>query len=268
MGAGEAAPGAPMAPERAPITIWDVLEDAEALAVLEDRLLTADLVAEFESVDGGALELDGSQGCVVGELSTGEFVVIKRSDQTVQGYPLGDVGLQWVRNEAAGYEVARLLGMQDLVLPTVLRRASLADGTKIEVAVRLYVEASPEGTLREGAPLAGVPTEQRARAALFDYIVEQSDRKVSGDQGGNWYVLVEPEQPEPRLLLFDHQLCFGARDGFGLSSGIWDMSGHQIGGHLDQVEALLTDDAKERLGALLPAEALDSLLQRARSLLN
>lgn len=256
-----------MAPERAPITIWDILEDAEALAILEDRLLTADLVTEFESVDGGALELDGSQGCVVGQLSTGEFVVIKRSDQTVQGYPLDEVGLQWVRNEAAGYEVARLLGMQDLVLPTIVRRASLGDGTKIEVAVRLYVEASARGSLREGAPLAGVPAEQRARAALFDYIVEQSDRKVSGDQGGNWYVLEEPDRAETRLLLFDHQLCFGARDGFGLSSGIWDMSGHLIGPYLGSLEALLTDEARDRLASLLPEDVVDSLVERARLLL-
>ncbi len=254
-----------MATDRAPITVWEVIDDPHARSVLEDRLRTADLSLEFESADG-PLELDGSQGCVVGQLSTGEVVVVKRSDQTVQGIELGDMGRQWVRNEAAGYEVARVLGMEDLVLPTVLRNAALRGGVKIEVAVRLFVESSPQGTLFEGAPLVDVPLEQRARAALFDRVVEQSDRKVSGDQGGNWYVLTEPGR-ENRLLLFDHQLCFGARDGVGLSSGIWDMAGHQIGPYVPALQELLTDNTQELLAELLPEQPLRDLSDRVRSLL-
>lgn len=255
-----------MTPDAEPISVWDIIERPECRSILESRLGTAQLETEFQAL-GGPLTGHGSQGGTVGELASGEVVFLKRSDRTVQGVALGDTGIQWVRNEAGAYEIARILGFEDIVLPTVLRNAVSEDGTAIEVAVRLYVEASAEGELEEGAPLVLIDDDQLARAAIFDFVVEQTDRKVvDGLVGGNWYVLREP-QCVARLLLFDHQQCFGARDGIGLNSGIWEIAGHKIGPHLDAVRALDTDEARERMLRYLSPDQVDEVVRRARSLL-
>lgn len=259
-------PETDMTSDDEPISVWDVVERPERRPDLERRLRAESLDTEFEAV-GGPLLGHGSQGGTVGELTTGEVVFVKRSDRSVQGVLLGDAGRQWVRNEAAAYEIARILGFEDIVLPTVLRTAVLDDGTELEVAVRLYVEASADGCLEEGAPLVLVDDDQLARAAIFDFIVEQADRKVvDGLHGGNWYVLEEPDR-EPRLLLFDHQQCFGFREGVGLNSGIWDVAGHKIGPHLEAIEKLVTEEARSKMLQYLTPEQVDGVIRRANQLL-
>jgi hypothetical protein len=249
-----------------PISVWDIIERPERRPVLEARLRLGSLGTEFDAV-GGHLLGHGSQGGTVGELATGEVVFVKRSDRSVQGALLGEAGREWVRNEAGAYEIARILGFEDIVLPTVLRSAVLDDGTEIEVAVRLYVEASVDGRLEEGAALFLVDDDQLARAAIFDFIVEQADRRVvDGLNGGNWYVLEEPDRV-PRLLLFDHQQCFGARDGMGLNSGIWDVAGHKIGPHLQAVESLVTEEARSRMLRYLRSDQVNDVVRRASHLL-
>lgn len=248
-----------------PISVWDVIDDPDSRPVVEARLQSGTLALEFFSVDGPR-ELDGSQGCLVASLDTGETVVIKRSDQTIHGVVLGPEGRQWVRNEAAAYAIAKLLGMEDLVLPTVFREAELPGGVKVEVAVRLFVEPSDEGKLDEGAPLVTLDVDQLARAAIFDRVVEQPDRKIVSGHGGNWYVLREPGRAA-RLLLFDHQQCFGGREGFGLESGIWDVAAHQIAPYVSALTALLTQDARDVLSKFLDDEQLEGVIERARALL-
>jgi hypothetical protein len=249
-----------------PISVWDVIENVDRRTTLEDRLRTGRLVSEIESIDGPPLHLDGSQGCFVYRINTGETVVVKRSDQTVHGVPLGAEGPAWVRNEAAAYELARILGFEDLVLPTMLRNAEDADGHPIQIAIRLYVESTPAGELVEGAPLTTVDGDQLARAAIFDWLVEQTDRRAIGDHGGNWYILREPDRP-PRLLLFDHQQCFGSRVGFGLASGIWDSAGHKIGPYLDAVRRLIdNEDTTSRLSQYLTPTQIADLLGRAKQI--
>lgn len=256
-----------MTDDTEPISTLEIIGDPELLATLEGRLTDGDLSTAIQSVDGVDLLLPGSQGCFVFRLETGEVVVVKRSDQTVHGVALGPEGEAWVKNEAAAYELARILGFQDIVLPTKLRMAELADGTKITVAVRLYVEASEEGSLVEGAPLFPVDNDQLARAAIFDWLIEQTDRRVIGDHGGNWYVLSEPGWG-PRLLLFDHQQCFGTREGFGLASGIWEIAGHKIGPYLGAVQELIdSSDAHAMLREYLTEAQLADLLSRAEQLL-
>lgn len=247
----------------------DVILRPDLRSVLEHRLRSGQLDFELGSVNG-QIEGQGSQGGVVGLMDTGEAVFIKRSDRTVQNAPLGSVGRTWVHNEAAGYEVARILGYEDIVLPTVLREGvegGVEGGVTVELAIRLFVEASDDGDLDEGAPLPQIDPDQLARAAIFDWVVEQTDRRKNGDQhGGNWYVLREPGC-EPRLLLFDHQLCFGSRDGVGLNSAIWETAGHRVGPHVGDLNALLTDDARARLRPYLSDEQIDHLVERARQLL-
>jgi hypothetical protein len=244
------------------ISVRRFIDDPASRPILIERLRSGRLMREFSTARGD-MDLKGSHGGFVSQLDTGEIVFVKRSDQTVQGAELGPEGMQWVRNEAAAYAIAELLGFEDIVLPTILRHTA-TDG--VDVAVRLYVEPSDSGELTEGRPPHHLPIDQLARAATFDFVIEQTDRMtLDGQHGGNWYVWNEPEL-ESRLLLFDHQLCFGSRPEFGLRSAFWAIAGHKVGPYLGRLGALQTAEARAMLSQYLTDDQLTGVAERVDAL--
>ena len=113
------------------------------------------------------------------------------------------------KRETAAYEVSRSLDW-NLVPPTVLRQ-----GTRGLGSVQLYVPNDDEEhyfTIHADARFA-VPLR---RLALFDYVINNADRK-SG------HCLIGPEG---RLWAIDHGICFHVE--FKVRTVIWEFSAEPI----------------------------------------
>jgi uncharacterized repeat protein (TIGR03843 family) len=127
----------------------------------------------------------------------------RRGERPLWDFPDGSLALR----EVAAFHVSRALGW-DFVPPTVLREGFLGLG-----AVQLFIEADPEEhyfTLRD----EHVPVFQRV--ALFDYIVNNADRKAGHclrDRDGHIWTI-------------DHGLTFNVE--YKVRTVIWDFAGQPI----------------------------------------
>jgi hypothetical protein len=256
-----------------PITIYDVLADPSARDEVIYRLASGGFEEDFVLPDAGPLTVGGSHshGAVVMRITSGEAVFVKRSDRHAvhRDVELGEEGLTWVRNEVAAYIVGEVTGVTSILIPTVHRTALNEKGEHIEVAVSLFVEAADalSDDLSEGTWPGEVDDDELVQAAVFDFVVRQTDRKAVGTHGGNWFVLRLPDGT-PRLLLFDHQLCFDARPDWEPQSIFQERWGHLAAArrYAEQAAALLSEDATNRLAPYLAPEALRNLQARVRSL--
>jgi len=158
------------------------------------------------------------------------LVVVEQGDLTLPAVykpqrgetPLWD--FEWgtlCKRETAAYEVSRALDW-GLVPPTVLR-----DGTRGIGSVQFFVDHDQEAhffTAIEDARF----TDTFRRLALFDFVVNNADRKsghcLIGSDGRAWAI--------------DHGICFHTE--YKLRTVIWEFSCEPVG------EALLTDLARLR----------------------
>jgi hypothetical protein len=97
-------------------------------------------------------------------------------------------GMQTER-EAAAWEVAKLVGMDDLATPCVAGKIGGAYGAAMEIQPGVNAYKAPAGKEFDG-------DEHVRRAAMFDYILGNSDR-----HGGNW--MIDGDE----MKLIDHGLC-------------------------------------------------------------
>jgi hypothetical protein len=100
-------------------------------------------------------------------------------------------GAQAMR-EVAAYQVAKLVGMKDLVPPTVYRNQNGKMGI-----IHPFAEGETAGNVGEAKRYDG--DRDCARCAAFDYVIADGDR-----HNGNWIC----QGDGPKIQLIDHGMCF------------------------------------------------------------
>ncbi len=159
------------------------------------------------------------------------------------------------QREVAAYTISHALGW-GLVPPTVLR-----DGAHGVGSVQFYVandEDSHYFTVQDDARF----TETTRRLALFDFIINNADRK-SG------HCLVGADE---RLWAIDHGICFHTE--YKLRTVIWEYSGEAIADDLLNDLSRFHDQAvsenselRQQLCPLLDDNECDALVRRTAALL-
>lgn len=156
--------------------------------------------------------------------------------------------------ETAAYTISSALGW-NLVPPTVLR-----DGTRGLGSVQLYIpndDTEHYFTVQDDARFAPA----LRRLALFDYVVNNADRKsghcLIGDDGRMWAI--------------DHGICFHIE--YKLRTVIWEFSDEpidaELAGDLEELLTALTDQRSAlavMLCQLLNSAEFAALTDRTRSL--
>ena len=164
--------------------------------------------------------------------------------------PLWDFPSGLYRREAAAYELSEFLGL-GVVPPTIVRR----DAPYGEGSLQWFVQADFAQhyfSLHEHRP----ETHDRFRAlAAFDVVANNTDRKsghclVDAD-GGIWAI--------------DNGLCFAAE--FKLRTVIWEFGGEPLPGDLIQPLERLVAEVPAALTALLEADEVEAMQDRAATLL-
>jgi uncharacterized repeat protein (TIGR03843 family) len=206
-------------------------------------------------VEKGLLPYSSNHSFIV-TVSTGDLTLPAVYKPRRGESPLWD--FEWgslCQRETAAYHISHSLGW-DLVPPTVLR-----DGSRGLGSVQFYVANDDEAhyfTVQEDARFAPA----LRRLALFDYVINNADRK-SG------HCLVGADD---RLWAIDHGVCFHTE--YKLRTVIWEFSGEPIEPELmAELEELAraVDDEQSELARVLchllsPAECA-ALLSRVRTLL-
>lgn len=129
------------------------------------------------------------------------------------------LGLQTAR-EVGAYQVAKLVGMHDMVAPTVERTIDVTEansGKRINTGVQKgslqqWQEGDLAGEVNSNARFDG--DRDLNRAAVFDYVIGNTDRHAQ-----NWLV----DQPNNALKLIDHGLSFPEKP----TSGGWRRSANE-----------------------------------------
>lgn len=204
-------------------------------------------------------------------LDTGRLVLVKLPVH-MSGLHVGEPLFQGVgraiRNEAAAYEVAKILGIDVLVPVTVLRQLPTAGGKVTEICVQEFVpDAVDAGDLEE------IPTEVIEQAAAFDIVIGQADRR-----GKNW-LIVRDEEGNAHLVLIDHGFCFDWDPGEGEWTSDWQ-PGEVRSSMVDEAVArgvtpaygillsLLDETKRKALEDLLEGDQLDNLIERVKAALD
>lgn len=172
----------------------------------------------------------------------------RQGERPLWDFPDGSLCLR----EVATFAVSQALGW-DFVPPTILRDGPYGPG-----AVQLFIAADPDEhyfTLQDRF------TEEFQHIAVFDYVINNADRKgghcLLGDDGQIWAV--------------DHGVAFHRLP--KLRTVIWDFAGDPIpDAILDDVRALRVDLQRENsltdaLGRLLSTREMRALRQRIAHLL-
>jgi len=186
-------------------------------------------------------------------LEGGVGVLAKPEDEIGDGQVL-------VRREVGAWIVAREMGWLDLVSTTVLRpMKSPKHGAMVDASFQI-VWPNP----LPNAPLETFDDEDVWRAAVFDFLVHQTDRG-----GHNWLAVPGPGEGHfPQLKLTDHGYAFDESRGNAQSTFLDAKRGEEV--PFDALEAV------RRLRARLPSsevsdhmtmEVIDQVTGRADSLL-
>ncbi len=227
--------------EQEPIQVTE----ARVLAVLHDGLLA----------EHGLLPYSSNHSFLVvateGELALPAVYKPQRGESPLWDFEWGTL----CKRETAAYLISRTLGW-DLVPPTVLR-----SGTRGLGSVQFYVEHDADAhyfTIQADARYA----EPLRRVALFDFVVNNADRK-SG------HCLVGSDN---RIWAIDHGICFHAD--YKLRTVVWEFSDEPIAqpllDDLDDLRMQLVgrrSDLAQALCALLSDGERRALLQRVQQLL-
>lgn len=167
-------------------------------------------------------------------------------------------GERIIRREAAAWVIAKHLGWTDMVGATVIRSMPLPDGTGVDEASIQVVWAPAEAN-----KFRAFPEEDIWRAAVFDYLIEQSDR-----HNHNWLVQYH-DDGTPRLRLIDHGYSFGMK-GRRLASKFHSFRRNESVPEwiLEDIRRLLAELDESELPDLLEREAISALRGRAERLLD
>jgi hypothetical protein len=219
----------------------------DGLDELEEYLRTARImeVCAFPATTGGAhpkalVILDGGVG-----------LLAKPADANADAPEM-------VTREAAAWTVARHLGWTDLVSTTVVRTIpSPTSGADVEASVAVAWPSHQPDT-----DPAGFSDDDIWRAAVFDFLIDQSDRS-----GHNWLSVPDPALGQPKLKLVDHGYAFwfpgrplgstffAAKQGQDLPDSV-----------LAAVKTMLAAWPIKDLDDLLDAGIVSNIEQRARDL--
>jgi uncharacterized repeat protein (TIGR03843 family) len=198
----------------------------ESIAVTEQQVLA--VLTSGQIAEQGLLPYSSNHSFLI--LASHEEMTLPAVYKPRRGEsPLWD--FEWgtlCQRETAAYEISAALGW-DLVPPTVLR-----EGTRGIGSVQLYIpndEQQHYFTVQEDARFA--PTLRRL--ALFDYVVNNADRKSGHCLVGN----------DNRLWAIDHGICFHTE--YKLRTVIWEFSDEPIAPELIQdLEKLAAELADEK----------------------
>lgn len=227
--------------------------EGESLRLTEMQVLAA--LAKGQMREQGILPYSSNHSFLItvtaNELALPAVYKPRRGESPLWDFEYGSLCLR----ETAAYHVSRVLGW-GLVPPTVLR-----DGTRGVGSVQFFVENRDDEhyfTIQEDARF----TPALRRLALFDYIINNADRK-SG------HCLISEE---PRLWAIDHGICFHTE--YKLRTVIWEFSGAPIApellADLETLYACLGNDQSELcriLCRLLSDAERTTLAERTRALL-
>ena len=217
-----------------------------ALALLEKGELTVEgrVTTASNATLYCRIELDGISAACVYKPITGERPLWDYPDGTLAERELAS----FLTSEATGWR---------LVPPTVLREGPLGDGM-----VQLWVATDEEFDIV--AAINSGESEQLQRMALFDAVVNNSDRKVSH------LLPVREASDEVHILGVDHGVSFGI--GERLRTVLWQWAGVRIpdGQHevLQRLDEQLGDSLGEALGELLTSAEIRAARHRVRALLS
>jgi len=122
------------------------------------------------------------------------------------GYRAGIDGLGAEREQAA-WEVAKLVGMEDMIAPVVIREMDVPGGATTNDLFDPGVKRGSLATWQEGTVAKDVRSQAERydgghdlqRAAMFDYITGNQDR-----HNGNWVIA-----DDDKIKLIDHNLSLG-----------------------------------------------------------
>jgi uncharacterized repeat protein (TIGR03843 family) len=218
-------------------------DDDEPVELTESQVLR--VLATGKMTEQGLLPYSSNHSFLV-TLATPELTLPavykpRRGESPLWDFEWGSLCLR----ETAAYTLSRHLGW-DLVPPTVLR-----DGSRGIGSVQFYVANQEDAhyfTVQEDARFA----EALRRLALFDYLINNADRK-SG------HCLIGSDE---RLWAIDHGVCFHAEH--KLRTVIWEYSGEPIADDLLADLETLAEDLDDETSEL--GEALCQLLNTVERL--
>jgi len=174
----------------------------------------------------------------------------QRGERPLWDFPEGTLCYR----EVAAYVVSEALGWA-IVPPTVLRGGPYGLGS-----LQFYVDHDPE--INYFTPLPPECGEQLQRMAVFDYLINNADRK-----GGHCLL-----DSQGHLWGIDHGLTFHCQP--KLRTVIWDYAGQplpeQIVEDLRTLRRTLRDpeaSVRQALQALVSAQEIDALIMRLQHLL-
>lgn len=166
-------------------------------------------------------------------------------------------GPRAVQCEHGAWLVAKLLGWADLLAVTVLREIRSAAGDQL-------VQATVQIAWPRSNPDFAAPFEDTDvwRAAIFDFVIDQSDR------GGHNWLAVPGDAPVPMLKLVDHGYSFGA-PGRPFQSSFFDQKrGQPLPDYvIEGLRQLLVQAPQSGLRDLIPEAEFDKMVFRVEHLL-
>jgi uncharacterized repeat protein (TIGR03843 family) len=210
----------------------------EPVVLTVERVL--EVLATGEMEERGLLPYSSNYSFLVtvddGEVQLPAVYKPRRGENPLWDFPTGTL----CQRETAAFEVSNTLGW-DLVPPTVLR-----EGTRGVGSIQFFIECDPDVhyfTMREDARY----TQALRRLALFDYIVNNADRKSGHCLFGY----------DDQLWAIDHGICFHQE--YKLRTVIWEFS-----------DECIADDLLENLLALQRtlAQPKSELNQRLKPLIS
>jgi hypothetical protein len=219
----------------------------EGLDELEEYLKRADIL-----YIGGFPASGGAHPGKLVVLEGGVGVLAKPADANA-------AAPEMVPREVAAWIVARHLGWADLVATTVLRRDIPGDAGGLVDAS--FSVAWPNNAADVDP---GFDDEDRWRAAVFDFVVQQGDRG-----GHNWLAVPAPGAGTSMLKLIDHGHCFGYPPPGSVNSTFFtEKRGQELPAEIvTALHAILDDWPSDHLQDLLPDEAVSNTEDRVRALL-
>ncbi len=195
----------------------------------------------------------GSNYTLLMEIARGDdftYAVYKprRGERPLWDFPDGSL----YKREVAAFEVSEMLGWQ-LVPPTIARSGPYGIGM-----VQMFI---PHDTEQHYFTFSDEQKDQLARFALFDYIINNADRK-----GGHCLL-----DNAGRIWAIDHGVSFHTQ--YKLRTVIWDFAGVRIPDELmrdmqNLCEIVESTSGCERLDSLLSPLEVDALRKRIHRLVD
>lgn len=220
----------------------------EGLDELEEYLRTAEILYV-----GGFPSPGGAHPGKLVILAGGVGVLAKPADANA-------AAAEMVPREVAAWPVAKHLAWSDLVAATVLRQDFPGDaGGRVDAS---FTVAWPNNKADVDP---GFSDEDQWRAAVFDFVVQQSDRN-----GHKWLAVPAPTGGPSALKLIDHGHCFGYPPPGSVNSTFYARKqGQDLPPDVTSaLHGLLDEWPGDALQELLPDEIVSNTEDRVKELLD